>query len=393
MSAAFKSISRTRKLESPRNAILSLSLGAFAIGASEFMISGLLRDVAADLGVTIPTAGLLITGYALGVAVGGPLMAILTGRLGRKEQLLLLIGIFITGNMLCATAPSYFVLLVGRMVGAFCHGAYHGTASVVAGTLVPAEQRVRAIALISAGVMIANVVGVPCGTALGQAVGWRAAFWAVSVLGATAAAALMLCLPAEIGVAPMKLRSEFKALARPKVLLGFLLSFLFCLGLFGLFTYMTPLLTTVSGAKPEQIPTLLLLFGLGATVGVIGGGRLADRGLTLSIAIAFAAQIAVYTMIVCFSSSLAAMYFLLFMLGAVAMAAVAPLKTLVLSAAFDAPGMASALTSSTLNLGVAIGAAIGALLLHNGLGYSDLPFIGIASASMGLLILWLRGRS
>ena len=377
---------------SPKNAILSLSLGAFAVGASEYMISGLLGAVAVDLGVSVPTAGLLVSFYALGVAFGGPVVTMLTGRLPAKARLLLLVAIFVAGNLLCAAAPSYGMLLAGRLIGAFCHGAFYGTASVVAGALVPIEQRARAVALITAGVMVANIVGVPCGTALGQAFGWRAAFWVISGFGAVAATALVLCLPQNIGGAPINIRSEIGALLRPAVLLGFGLCFLFCFGLFALFTYMTPLLTLVSGAEAAQLPSLLLLFGIGATIGVIGGGRLADLGLLTAIGIAFATQLAVYTMIVWLCPSLVAMHGLMFLLGATTMVVVAPLKTLILSAAIDAPGLASTLTSSALHLGVAGGAAVGASLLDHGLGYAGLPWIGIATTSIGLTVVWLWRR-
>jgi DHA1 family inner membrane transport protein len=178
-------------LASSRRAVLALSAGACAIGTSEFMISGLLRDVAADLLVPIPSAGLLISGYAAGVAVGGPLVTIAVGRLDRKLQVMVLLGLFVLGNLICAAAPSNGFLLAGRIVSAFSHGAFYGVASVVATMLVPSGQRARALALVSVGVMVANVVGVPLGTALGQVAGWRVAFWGVCGLGAVSAIALL----------------------------------------------------------------------------------------------------------------------------------------------------------------------------------------------------------
>ena len=368
-----------------RTAILALSLGSFAVGTSEFMISGLLETVARDLSVTVPTAGFLITGYALGVVVGGPAMAVLTGKLDRRTTLLLLLTIFVLGNLLCANAPSYSLLLVGRIVTSFCHGAFYGLASVVGGALVAPGHRARAVALITAGVMVANVIGVPIGAAIGQTLGWRSAFWVVALVGGVAAAALVTFVPTSVGGAGAKLLREVGALARPQVQLGLGLCFVFTLGLFGLFSYITPLLSTLSGASRDQLPVLLLLFGLGSTAGVLGGGRLGDWNLTRGLMVGFAAQVVVYGAILGFGQSLSAMYVLMFALGAIGMLVVAPLKTAVLVAAQDAPMLASTLTSSALNLGVAGGAAVGALLIDHGAGYNALPWIGVLCATLALL--------
>jgi len=375
---------------SPRSSILALALGAFAIGTSEFMISGLLRDVAADLGVSIPTAGLLITGYAAGVAFGGPIMTLATGRIERKQQIILLLAVFVVGNIICALSTSYGMLLVGRIIGSFCHGAFYGSASVAAGVLAPAEYRARAVALVSAGVMVANVVGVPLGTAIGQMAGWRMSFWGVSGLGALAIGALLLMLPSGLAGRSANLRAEVSALLRPNVLRGLALALCFTIGLFVTFSYLTPLLTEVSRATPEQIPLLLMVFGAGATAGVLGGGRLADWRLRLAITLAFVAQIVAYAAMIVLSQNLAAMWFVLFALGVASMSAVAPLRVIVLSGAADAPALASTVTSSAFNLGVAIGAASGAGLLATGVSYALLPAAGIALAALGLAIVHAR---
>jgi DHA1 family inner membrane transport protein len=368
-----------------RAAILALSLGAFAVGTSEFMISGMLETVASDLSVSVPTTGFLITGYALGVVIGGPATALMTARLDRRVALLLLLTIFVLGSLACANAPSYELLLAGRIVTSFCHGAFYGLASVIGGTLVPPGRRARAVALIMAGVMVANVIGVPFGTAIGQAFGWRSAFWVVALVGGIAAASLVVLLPASAARNDTKLLSEIGALARPKVLIGLGLCVVFCVGLFSLFTYITPLLVKVSGAAPEQLPVLLLLFGLGSTAGVLGGGRLGDWNLTRALIAGFAAQVLAYGAILGLGESLAAMYVLMFALGAIGMIVVAPLKTMVLLASQDAPMLASTLTSSALNLGVAAGAAVGALLIDHGAGYDTLPWIGVVCATLALL--------
>jgi DHA1 family inner membrane transport protein len=305
----------------------------------------------------------------------------------RKLQVILLLGLFVLGNLICAVAPSYGMLFVGRVVSEFSHGAFYGVASVVATILVPAEGRARSLALVSVGVMVANVVGVPLGTALGQAAGWRTAFWGVCGLGAISAIALLACLPNKLGANSGNVLSQLRAVGRPAVLIGLLLSACFTVGLFVCFSYVTPLLTTVSGATPEQIPLLLVLFGAGATVGVLGDGRLASNGLATTIAAAFVAQILVYAAIVFLCWSLVAMTVLMFMLGLAGMLTVAPLRMLVINAAIDAPGLASTLTSSTFNLGVAIGAAIGAVLLQLGVGYAHLPIVGICFALGGLALV------
>lgn len=373
-----------------RGAVLALALGAFAIGTSEFMISGLLSEVASDLDVSIPSAGLLITGYAGGVAIGGPLLTIATGGLDPRRQIHLLLAIFILGNVLCALSASYDLLLAGRIVGAVCHGAFYGAASVSAGSLVPANHRGRAVAIISAGVMVANIVGVPLGTAIGQMAGWRTAFWAVSAIGAVAALSLVMLLPANIGARRANLLAEIGALLRPRVVTGLALGLCFTVGLFSFFTYLTPLLTTVSGAAPAQVPLLLTVFGLGATAGVLGGGRLGDRGLRLAMTVGFAAQVAVYGLLVVLSDSLFAMWIVLFFLGVASMSVVAPIRMIVLNAAADAPGLAATMTSSAFNCGVAIGAALGARLLEGGTTYDALPLAGMVLAAIGLTIAVVR---
>jgi MFS transporter, DHA1 family, inner membrane transport protein len=367
--------------------VLALALGAFAIGTSEFMISGLLTNVAADLGVSIPSAGLLITGYAGGVALGGPLVTTATRRLAPKRQIMLLLIIFIAGNLLCALSMSYGMLMTGRIVGSFCHGAFYGCASVVATRLVPAHQRARAVALVSAGVMVANIVGVPLGTAIGQVAGWRVAFWGVSGLGVLAALALAALLPSSVGPRPTSLAREVGAILRPQVLVGLGLGLCFTSGLFVSFSYLTPLLSTVSGAAPHQVALLQLVFGAGATTGILVGGRLADWRLKPTLAFAFAAQIAVYTGMVVLSHNLPAMSILVIALGAASMLAVAPLRIMVLNGACDAPALASTFTSSTFNLGVGLGTALGAALITLNNGYGTLPFAGIAFAALGLAIL------
>ena len=217
--------------------ILALALASFGIGTTEFVIMGLLPDVALDLGVSLPDAGLLVTGYALGVTFGAPFLAIATARMDRRRALLLLISIFILGNFLCAIAPDYWLLMAARVVTAFCHGAFFGLGAVVASNLVAPHKRVQAIALMFSGLTLANVLGVPFGTALGQELGWRSTFWAVVAIGVVAASALYVALPRQIAASTGSLWLEAKSLGKKQVLLAMLISVLASASLFSVFTY------------------------------------------------------------------------------------------------------------------------------------------------------------
>jgi DHA1 family inner membrane transport protein len=372
--------------------LFALFITAFAIGTAEFVVAGLLPQVSADLEVDIPTAGLLITVYAMGVAIGGPLMTVATARLPRKTALLLLAALFVSANLACAMSGTYFVMIVGRLLGAFAHGAFSGIASVVAASLVTENKRASAVALVAAGVTIANVLGVPGGTALGQALGWRATFWAISAVGLLSTIAIALWVPGGGTGKAMDLRAEVRVLGRSKVLAGLLMCFLFTVGMFGLFTFIAPLLTTVSGIPTAGIPLILLLFGLGATVGVLLSGKLADWRLDLSIGLIFTAQSIIHLSFVLFASNAVAIYVLMFLLGCVGMAAVAPLKTFILNASRDAPSLASTLSSSSLNFGVAVGATICSAALAWGIGYAQLPWLGVACSLAGLAVIMFAAR-
>jgi DHA1 family inner membrane transport protein len=369
--------------------LFALFITACAIGTTEFVVSGLLPQVSVDLGVDIPTAGLLVTGYAMGVVIGGPIMTVLTARLSRRTALLVLVVIFICANLFCALSTSFAATLAARIMSAFAHGAYFGIATVVATSLVADGRRASAIALIGAGVMTANILGVPGGTALGQALGWRATFWAMSIAGVVAIAAMVLWLPAGGGGKSMDLRAEIRTLGRRQVLTGLFMLFLHGVGLFGLFTFIAPLLTTVSGFPVGEVPLLLLLFGIGALVGTILSGRLADWRLELSIAIVFIAQVLIYLLFGFLADNPVAMYILMVLLGIVGMAAAAPIRTLVLNAARDAPSLPATFSSSAFNLGVAVGATIASVALASGVSYAQLPWLGVTCSIAGLAVITL----
>jgi DHA1 family inner membrane transport protein len=365
-------------------ALVALAIASFCIGTTEFVIMGLLPDVARDLGVTIPVAGLLVTGYALGVVFGAPIVAAATIRLPRKPALLGMVCVFIVGNVLCALAPNYFVLLLARIVTAFCHGSFFGIGAVVAADLVPANKRAQAIALMFGGLTLANVLGVPFGTALGNALGWRSTFWAVAVVGVIAALAIALWLPANIPMKPANLRGEMRVLRQPQVLLAMGISVLASASLFSVYTYITPLLERVTGLSPAVVTYALLVFGAGLTAGNFIGGRLADWRLMPSLL-----AVMVALAIVCASFALAshwavAAFVTLFVWGALAFAVVPLLQVRIVNEASDAPNLASTLNQGAFNLGNATGAWLGGAALVAGVTYGMLPLIGGAVALLAL---------
>lgn len=376
--------------------LLALAIASFGIGTTEFVIMGLLPDVARDLGVSIPGAGLLVTGYALGVVVGAPILAIATARVPRKTALLGLIGVFILGNLLCALAGDYWLLMAARVVTAFSHGAFFGIGSVVAADLVPANKRAQAVAMMFAGLTLANVLGVPFGTALGQWAGWRSTFWVVVGIGVLAAAAIARWVPALAAGASNSLLGEFRVLQRPQVVLAMMISVLASASLFSVFTYITPILETVTGVGPRAVTWILLLFGVGLTVGNVAGGRLADWKLMPALIGIFGLLVLVVATFSITSRSLAPAIVTILAWGFLAFALVSPLQIRVVDEAVGAPNLAATLNQGGFNLGNASGAWIGGLAISHGIAYTSIPFVGAALAFAALLLTlfstWLERR-
>ncbi|CAD5105964.1 MFS transporter [Zestomonas carbonaria] len=365
--------------------LLVLALSAFAIGTTEFVIMGLLPDVAADLGVSIPGAGWLVTGYALGVAIGAPFMAVATANLARKRALLVLMGVFIAGNLLCALAADYGLLMFARVVTALCHGAFFGIGSVVAASLVPENRRAQAVALMFTGLTLANVLGVPLGTALGQVAGWRATFWAVTGIGVLALIGLWRALPGDQPQEKADLRREFSALRGAGFWLALSTTVLFSASVFALFTYIAPLLGEVTGVTPSGVTWTLLLIGLGLTVGNYIGGRLADWRLRTSLigaAVALGTSAALFAWT---SQSLLAAEITLFLWAAAAFAAVPALQINVVSLGGGAPNLVSTLNIGAFNAGNALGAWVGGLVISQGLGLTSVPLAAAVLAVFALL--------
>lgn len=365
--------------------LLALAVAAFGIGTTEFVVMGLLPDVARDLGVTIPAAGLLVTGYALGVVIGAPVMAILTAALPRKATLVGLMALFIGGNVLCALAPSYGLLMGARIVTAFCHAAFFGIGSVVAADLVPRQKRAQAIALMFAGLTIANVLGVPAGTAFGQLMGWRATFWAVAVIGIAALSALILLVPGRLPMARGGILKEFRVLGNGQVMLAMLISVLCSASLFCVFTYISPLLSEVTGLSAPAITGALLLFGVGLTAGNMLGGRLADWKLMPSLIGTILALLVVLLAFVPGARAPVPALALLLVWGVLAFALVPLLQLRVVDTAASAPNLASTLNQGAFNLGNAMGAWIGAVAITHGIAYGHLPFVSVGLSLLALL--------
>ncbi len=366
--------------------LLTLTAATFAIGITEFATQGLLLEIAADLHVSIPDVGLLVTGYALGVAVGGPVLTILTMRLPRKTALLGLMGIFVVGHVLCAMAPSYALLMAARIVASFCHGAFFGIGSLVAASLVPPERRASAVALMWAGIAASNVFGVPASTALGQAFGWRASFWAVALLGLLAAAAMALLLPATPRSESARMTAEFRVLLKPQVALALALTVLISAATFSVFTFIAPLLLETTNIGPSELPLYLLFFGVGGLIGMQLGGRFADRNVRASIVGVFGANALIYLALPYAMGDPASALAAMFLWGLVFYAIAAPIQVRVVTVAYEAPSLASTLVQSGFNLGNAVGPALGGAALSAGLGTGFLPELAATLATAGVLI-------
>ncbi|TYC80054.1 MFS transporter [Stappia sp. BW2] len=358
-------------------ALYALAAGAFGIGVTEFVVMGLLLEVSRDLGVSVASAGMLISGYALGVVVGAPILTVFTATWNRKRVLVGLMVIFIIGNAACALAPSYGLLMAARILTALAHGTYFGVGSVFAASMVGKDKQASAIAIMFTGLTLANILGVPAGTWLGQQFGWRMTFWAVTLLGLAALAVLLLLVPADRSrPVPSGWRADLKAVTRATVLLGFLTTVLGFAGVFTLFTYITPLLTQVSGFADAAVSPILLIFGGGLVAGNLLGGKLADLRLkTALIGSMTTLALVLAIMSAAFENQIAAVV-LTALLGVAGFATVPPLQSWVLSKAVGAgESLASSLNIAAFNLGNALGAWAGGIAISHGPGLENLPLV------------------
>lgn len=370
-------------------AVLALTAGAFGIGTTEFIIMGLLLQVAADMHVSVPVAGLLISGYALGVFVGAPVLTLATRRMPRKTVLLALMAIFTLGNAACALAPNYELLMAARVLTSLAHGTFFGVGSVVATSLVAEDKRASAISTMFIGLTVATLLGVPFGAWFGLMLGWRAAFWAVTVIGVIALAVVAALVPGHVGDGdkPVSLAEEVAVLGRPQVLLGLAMTVFGFAGLFVVFTYIQPILTRFTGFSEGAVSPILLVFGVGLAIGNVAGGKLADRGLAGALIGTLAALALVLLGLAAVLSVKIPAIVLILLLGIAAFATVAPLQLRVLEAAGSSGRtLASSLNIAAFNLGNALGAWAGGIAIDRGLGLSALPLVAAGMTTVGLVL-------
>ena len=372
--------------------LLALAAGAFGIGVTEFAPMGLLPVIAGDLGVSIPTAGLLISAYALGVVLGAPLMTLTTGRVPRRTLLIALAGIFTIGNLLAAVSTDYGMLMAARILTSLNHGAFFGVGSIVAASLVPAERRAGAVAAMFMGLTIANVVGVPLATWAGDHLGWRSSFWGISALGIVTMAALRLTLPALPAPKGGNAMAELRVLTRGPVLGALGLTAVGASAMFTVFTYITPILREATQASLGYVTAMLVTYGVGLTVGNWLGGRFADRSVDRTLIVTLAALAAILVAFAMLMSFAVPTAILIFLWGVASFALVPPLQIRVMQAAADAPNLASAMNIGAFNLGNAIGAAVGGAVIAGGLGYPAVALAGAVASALGLVAVLVSAR-
>jgi len=367
-------------------ALLALAIGAFGIGTTEFVIMGVLPEVAGDFGVSVPTAGRLVSGYALGVVVGAPLLTVLGTRVSRKKMLMSLMGLFVVGNALSAGAPSFGVMLLGRVVASLAHGAFFGIGSVVAAGLVAPERKASAISLMFTGLTVANVVGVPLGTYVGQAAGWRVTFAGVAALGLVGLLGVARLVPETGRPESGGVRSEFAAFRKVQVWLALGMTVLGYGGVFAAITYITPMMTEVAGYSAGAVTWLLVLFGIGMLLGNLVGGRFADRALMPMLFTALGALSVTLLVFTATAHDKVLAAITLTLVGALGFATVPPLQKWVLDQASAAPTLASAANIGAFNLGNALAAWLGGVVISAGLGYTAPNWIGALLSGTALLL-------
>ncbi|WP_405817889.1 MFS transporter [Streptomyces sp. NBC_01390] len=364
--------------------LIALALGGFGIGLTEFGIVGLLPEVADDFGVSESVAGYLVSGYALSVAIGALGLTAAIARFDRKKVLVGLMTLFIVGNLISAVAPTYSLLMVGRVVAALCHGAFFSVGAVVASDMVTENKKGSAIALMFGGLTAANVLGVPLGTFLGQQLGWRSTFWAITILGFVTLAGIQALVPRSTASAPTDLRTELAVFRRGQVWVSIALSILAFGGVIGGYTYIAFTLTEVSGFSDSAVPWLLVLFGAGTFIGNFLGGKAADKSLNKTLIGAMAGLAVVMALFAVTAENKIATIVALLLMGAIGLSAAPGLQARAMKYASDAPTMASGANIAAFNVGNALGAWIGGLTLAAGYGFVSPLWVGAALALAGL---------
>jgi DHA1 family inner membrane transport protein len=363
--------------------VIALAIGAFGIGTTEFAPMGLLPVIADGLHVSIPVAGLLVSGYALGVLVGAPLMTLPTGRLDRKVLLLALMGLFTLGNVISAIAPNYAFLMAARIVTSFCHAGYFGVGSVAAAKLVGEDRKAAAVAAVFSGLTIANIGGVPFAAWVGSHIGWRAAFAGIAGLGVLALVALAVALPKMPSDVHIDVKREIGVMGRPAVLLALLTT---ALGSAAMFTYIAPILQSVTHATPTLVTVALVVYGVGLTVGNWLGGKFADKALKATLIVVLGALTVLLLVFAWTMHWTWPAIATVFAWGVATFALVPPLQSRIMRLAHEAPNLASSLNIGAFNLGNAGGAALGGGVIALGLAY---PWVSVAGAAMAAAALVL----
>ncbi|BBC80757.1 MFS transporter [Acetobacter orientalis] len=371
-------------------ALIALAVGAFGLGTTETIVMGLLPELSSGLGVSIAQAGLLVSGYALGVTVASPVVAVLTNAYSRRYTLLLTMAIFTLGNALSTVAPGYWALMVARVVTSFSHGTFYGAASVMACQLVPPHQRAKALSLVYIGLTLAMILGVPMGTVVAQFSSWRVAFGLIALIGLAAWLSIYAWIPQDkVSGPPVRLYAQLHAMTRPLVVTMMLVSLFTSASMFSLFTYITPFLHIRTGFTAHTIDLVLLLIGGGLCLGNLLGGRLADWKMLPSCAGLMAAVTTVQLLLVPGSLYAWSCLALLFLWGVFIYAPMAPLQSYVVTCSGSAPNIASAMNQSSFNLGNAIGAWAGSLLVAGPESYAKLPVLSAAFAAIGCVLVFI----
>lgn len=368
-------------------AVLALAMGGFAIGTTEFVTMGLLPQISAGVGVSIPTGGHVISAYALGVVVGAPVLAFLGARLPRRGLLIGLMAAFALGNAMSALATSYGGLVLARFAAGLPHGAYFGVASLVAASLASPARKGRAVASVMLGLSVANVVGVPAATWMGQHLGWRSAFWAVTALGVLTLALVAAYVPSVVGDKEASGRRELRAFALPQVWLTLLAGAIGFGGMFAVYTYIAPTVTDVGGLAESAVPVFLLSFGLGMVAGTWLAGVMADWSIFRSLligSVGMAASLLLFWLLAPYAWASLPVVFLITALGSVL---VVNLQLRLMDVAGDAQTLGAAMNHASLNIANALGAWLGGLVIAAGAGYRAPALVGVALSLAGLLVL------
>lgn len=370
-----------------------MAIGAFSIGIGEFAILGLLPDVAADLQVSIPTAGYLISAYAIGVVIGAPTLMAVSTRLSRKRVMILLMGVYLVTNLMTAVAPDYGWLLASRVLAGLPHGAFMGVAAIAAFSLVEPRHRTRAMTQVFAGLTLANIAGVPLSTFIGQAFGWRPIFLIVAALAGLCALLVQLSYPYQPPpVIPIRVGAELRSLARAPVVLGLLTTTFGAASLFATYSYIAPMVTEVAGFPEAAVPILLAVFGVGMTVGNFIGGQLVARAVMpfmyLFLVIGALSAVGLYFAL---KNPVAAVIALL-IFSSSEFALVAALQTRVIDSAGDAPNISSGANIAAFNVSNALGAWLGGLVIAAGFGYASPNLVAAGLAVLGLIVAVISGR-